>query len=353
MRTWMNAYKRLGKDILSLGLYYAGGVWLFRKLSRWRHGPRVRVLAYHGVNDGPNYLDLFMDVEKFEEQIVFLKRNYDVIALDHLVDLLRRGERPSRDSVVITLDDGFKDYYETVLPLAVKHQVPMTIFLTTGCLDSGQPTFVYFLILAMERARSGSLDLTDLGLGVYSLDSHSKREWAVSRIDKHSRSLDAAVREKLLDAILARLGLSREDDFFKDRMLTWAEVNKMKGSCVSFGAHSVTHPVLSRIPLDEARREIETSRRRIIEETGVAPRVFAYPYGGRADINDDVIKAAQQAGFDAAVVLTNETFSPENLYRIGRVMVTDDMTTSYWGGFAKAVFAAEMSGIFDRLFFRS
>jgi peptidoglycan/xylan/chitin deacetylase (PgdA/CDA1 family) len=63
------------------------------------------------------------------------------------------------------------------------------------------------------------------------------------------------------------------------------------------GAHTLTHPRLSQIPLSRAREEIHSSKKKLEDLFGVPVRHFAYPYGDR---NPEVAAIAKEAGFCTA-----------------------------------------------------
>jgi peptidoglycan/xylan/chitin deacetylase (PgdA/CDA1 family) len=63
------------------------------------------------------------------------------------------------------------------------------------------------------------------------------------------------------------------------------------------GAHTLTHPRLSAIPIPEARNEIAGSKKRLEDLFGVHVKHFAYPYG---DCNDAVVDLVREAGFETA-----------------------------------------------------
>ena len=67
---------------------------------------------------------------------------------------------------------------------------------------------------------------------------------------------------------------AKDDDF-----MTWDQIREMMGNGVDVGNHTVSH--LHMIGRTEAQnlQEIETAQRRLTEELGVAPTLFAYPYG--------------------------------------------------------------------------
>jgi peptidoglycan/xylan/chitin deacetylase (PgdA/CDA1 family) len=57
---------------------------------------------------------------------------------------------------------------------------------------------------------------------------------------------------------------------------------------------------LSSLPPSSQQKEIETSRKELEAYLGRTIRVFAYPYGGRADYNEESVKAVRNAGFSLA-----------------------------------------------------
>jgi peptidoglycan/xylan/chitin deacetylase (PgdA/CDA1 family) len=86
------------------------------------------------------------------------------------------------------------------------------------------------------------------------------------------------------------------------RMLTAQAVREMSQSgLVEFGAHTHTHPILSRLSTEECKNEIELSIRRVEEITGRVCRFFAYPFGGLEDYSQDAVDILRNLGVRAAV----------------------------------------------------
>ena len=63
------------------------------------------------------------------------------------------------------------------------------------------------------------------------------------------------------------------------------------------GAHTLTHPMLTRLTLRDAREEIFVSKRKLEDLFGVPVRHFAYPFGDR---NDAVRDLVEEAGYETA-----------------------------------------------------
>ena len=78
---------------------------------------------------------------------------------------------------------------------------------------------------------------------------------------------------------------------------SWDQIREMQAAGVEIGSQSHTHPHMHQIDLEKARQEIETSNNRFIEELGMKPTLFAYPYGEYTPAIRDLMK---EMGFYAA-----------------------------------------------------
>lgn len=66
------------------------------------------------------------------------------------------------------------------------------------------------------------------------------------------------------------------------------------------GAHTCTHPRLSRIPRDRAREEIVAGKKKLEDRFGLPIEHFAYPFG---DYDDGVADLVREAGFKTACTM--------------------------------------------------
>ena len=69
--------------------------------------------------------------------------------------------------------------------------------------------------------------------------------------------------------------LTRTD--FMPRPLDWREVKEMQAQGIEFGSHTITHPMLSQVSLDVARREIGESKRMLEDRLGTDGAVLLLP----------------------------------------------------------------------------
>jgi peptidoglycan/xylan/chitin deacetylase (PgdA/CDA1 family) len=74
-------------------------------------------------------------------------------------------------------------------------------------------------------------------------------------------------------------------------LMSWPDVQRARASGFEVGAHTRTHPDLTRLSSAQVEDEIEGSAARVFKEIGERPRRFAYPYGY---VNDDVANVARR-----------------------------------------------------------
>jgi peptidoglycan/xylan/chitin deacetylase (PgdA/CDA1 family) len=153
------------------------------------------------------------------------------------------------------------------------------------------------VIESIRQAKS-PLDLEDLGLGLVPLATSDERRAAIDRLLSHVKYLAPQERERLVAQIAERAHAHLPTDL----MMTSAKVHALHRAGMEIGAHTLSHPILARIGVDEARREIDTGRRRIQEIVASPIRLFAYPNGKPGtDYRREHVALVRELGFDAAV----------------------------------------------------
>jgi peptidoglycan/xylan/chitin deacetylase (PgdA/CDA1 family) len=97
----------------------------------------IRVLMYHNVENVPSN-PYSVSTNMFEEQLKYLRGNYDVLSLPEAFQFLTKQKELKSLAIVITMDDGYSCIYENAFPLLRKYSVPAGVFLTTGAWQSGE-----------------------------------------------------------------------------------------------------------------------------------------------------------------------------------------------------------------------
>jgi peptidoglycan/xylan/chitin deacetylase (PgdA/CDA1 family) len=209
---------------------------------------------------------------------------------------MKAGTLPER-AACITFDDGYADNYRVAMPILQQHGLTATFFISTGFLDGGR--MWNDTIIEVIRAYSSSeLDLTSLGLGTHSLASTDAKKAAISALINQIKYLPIDERISITEKIaqLAQMSLP------VDLMLTAFEVKAMRQAGMQIGAHTVSHPILARLPEHLAHIEIKNSRNVLEQILGERIGLFAYPNGKPGeDYTLETVSVVQNLGFDGAV----------------------------------------------------
>jgi peptidoglycan/xylan/chitin deacetylase (PgdA/CDA1 family) len=258
-------------------------------------------------------------VEDFEYQIRYLYSKCNVMPLDEMLLHLQAKKTLPPKTVAITFDDGYKDNYTNAYPILRKYSLPAIIFLTTCHIDTGELIWsdkVKYAIMNTGRER---VELK--GLGMYSLHSHDDRKQAYFDIVSKLKEFLQDEKNLMIKKLLTKLAVSIPNDLGKEVGLSWDEIREMSNNGITFGAHTVTHAILTKLPLEETRKEILESKKRIEEEVGMPVTTFSYPNGGPADFNNEIKSILKQNGFMYAVTASPpKLVTPDtDLWELGRI----------------------------------
>ena len=155
----------------------------------------------------------------------------------------------------------------------------------------------------VARARIGKLDF-DLGKKRFSavLGTRELAYKAAGRLTEALKLVSDVERRRVLQEVERIVGADlpgRAPAAFAP--MTWDDVRNCARQGVSFGPHTVTHPIMSRLDDASARWEIERSWVRLRTETSAAVPIFCYPNGGVTDVSAREPANLRALGFDSAV----------------------------------------------------
>jgi peptidoglycan/xylan/chitin deacetylase (PgdA/CDA1 family) len=259
---------------LFFALLHSAGV---SRLVAWAYRRRVVFLCYHSVTESPHPAadepELHTPLASFTAQLDYLQRHRRVIPLGEYLAARRGGHKLPDYSAVLTFDDGTRNFLTVVAPLLAERGLAAAAFVITG--------------KATERDGSAA----------------PARGW--TRDDDHS-------------------------------YLSWAEVRDLaRRPGIEIGSHSRTHPDLTALAPEEARRELAESLAELTAQTGNPSPSLAYPHGRTSP---EVCEMARSLGYACAFadgLGANDMAT--DLYALRRVVIAgdDDLAT----------FAARVSGV--------
>lgn len=284
----------------------------------------TRILMYHRVLDRTTVFDSpfnIVSTENFEAQMHYLAKNYDCLSLEDFADIARVGRPTPRRSVVITFDDGYRDNYVSAFPALLKYGLPATFFVSSDPIGTDELLWPDRVSAVLNMAGSREIEA---GLaGPLRCDLRSDAIGAHLAIHTQLKLLPVAERE----ATIARLAGALNVDLGAIRyasMLSWDEIREMDEAGMSIGSHTRSHPVLSRLPVEEIERELRESKETIERQLGHTVRTFAYPCGSPSDIDQRVVASARQHYEAAVTTFPGLCTTSDDLHLLRRIHVDND-----------------------------
>jgi peptidoglycan/xylan/chitin deacetylase (PgdA/CDA1 family) len=278
--------------------------WGFRLFGPLLRAPGVAVLTYHRILGDDRSLS-GLPVESFAAQMRWLREHCRPISADALVEQAS-ASHPAKPAVLVTFDDGYRDYHDHAYPVLKELGIPALVFLATSFIDHGGMLWTDAIQWAALSTRRDRVKLPWSDASPTALPNARARAELGERARAHLKTLPDAARRAALEALLAELG----DPPRRERlMLNWDEVRRTM-DLTQFGGHTHTHPILSRLSREQAETEIRTCRDRIAAETGQTPTTFAYPNGRPADYTPETQAILKRHGFGLVFTTTRGLAGP-------------------------------------------
>jgi peptidoglycan/xylan/chitin deacetylase (PgdA/CDA1 family) len=320
-KSWKNLAKSVARSLLQKG----GGLHDLRYWNR----DAFRILMYHDFPAStPGLPDLLA------KQCAHLTRYYQVLSMADIARCLRAGKRLPDNAVAVTVDDGNRDFLVNAYPVFRAHQIPVTVFLVSGFLDRKLWLWwdkIDYLVTAAQKPSFVLALSPHLPPEEYTLKTDEERHAAISTIVFALKKHSTPEREEVLRHLSRLLDVEiPAQPPLEMAPMEWSEVRHLADNEMEFGAHTVTHPLLSGIrDTQELIQEIAESKRRMEEELRRPVLHFCYPYGYWDDFNDQTIKVVEACQFHTAVTAEyGLNYRASNPFKLRRISV--EPTTSLW-----------------------
>jgi peptidoglycan/xylan/chitin deacetylase (PgdA/CDA1 family) len=261
-------------------LVQIGCVWFAKRQLRKR-GTVItlafhRVLSAHSFSRTNSLPGILMKEETFRDLLAHIKQHYQPVALENAIP----GQQSEKINVVFTFDDGWRDNYTIVFPIARAYDIPFTIFVCPGVSGQTEP---FWPEQACSLLRALGTNDREISATVEALKGLPRGER-----DRYLSSL----REQALQAGMA------PHPSTEDQVLSSGEILEMHRGGVSFGSHTQTHQILISLPMNLVEGELRQSKSAIEVLLGQPCTTLAYPNG---DWSPEVRDLARHLGFRVGV----------------------------------------------------
>jgi len=290
-------------------------------MRRFRKG--FRILTYHRFPPDA--------VDAFDRQCRHLRRHYQPVPMRDIASSLQAGKPLPRNAIAVTVDDGYRDFYEYAAPVLQAYRIPATFFLVSAFIDRLEWLWWDPLLYALERTARRQIQFGDFG--TVGISSAAEKAAAFGFITEKLKILPNRRRRGLLAELIARLDVPQPRETPAEfAPISWEEARSLRRQGIEFGAHTRTHPILSRLETQrELTDEIVSGKERIERELREPVMHFSYPNGEPADFNDTVLKTVRSAGFSTSVTTVRGLNSPGcDPFLLKRIPVDPVMPPEYF-----------------------
>ncbi len=298
----------------SAGLYRIAG--LFCK----KH---PRILMYHRFSETAEPGKV--SAKAFEWQIQEIRKCYKIYPLSAIVECLRSGNPVPSDAIVLTVDDGYEDFYRVAWPILKALEAPATVYITTRFIDGDLWLWPDKLSYILDNANAKSMRLVfDGNESVYDLDNSDSITVVWTALINRMLRMRPNDRDKLLFDIADELSVNTPSaPIRKYAPMTWENIRELSSSGIAIGAHTRTHPVLSTLTREQAADEIAGSKTDIEKITGEVVHDFCYPNGAHKDYTKETSAIVKDSGYNNAVVSYHDNRSITDVYALRRYGVSE------------------------------
>ena len=273
------------------------GNWIPAALARPFGAPTA--VFFHGVEKticDPVLQTNQHRLDAFEDMARLMKRDFDVLPLTALSDVLKRPEKHAR-ALFLMSDDGYANTLSNAAPVLKSHGLSWTLFVSTHHIDTGDLTPPTLTRLFFLEAAAGDYALPHLPPFLLADDREALAEAAWKTL----KYMDATHATETLVAMKAALaGIDVKTKYPSETFLNWDQVRALKQDGVEIGAHADWHWAMhDGQPADFLREQAMRPKQRVESEIGLC-RFFAYPFGNHGDVGRGAWQAVRDAGYEAA-----------------------------------------------------
>ncbi len=264
---------------------------IFKVLNR-NLSSKIGILLYHECKK-----------ERFARHLKFLKKKFQFISFNELYEQFKNNEEITKPSLVISFDDGSRSFYQNIFPIIKKEEIPVIHYITTGGIKNDG--FYEFWFSRVDR-------LIEKGACI------DKKHLKQIPFHDSLKIIEKKEREYNCES-------TTSDVMLNDQI---KEIDKHDS--ITIGAHTVNHPCLTNISIQEARKEIVESKKHLENLLKHEIKHFAYPNG---DFNEEIVEAVRKAGYKTAVIIGRRWIrinEPLNLFKIPRVFVGSNENSLSW-----------------------
>jgi peptidoglycan/xylan/chitin deacetylase (PgdA/CDA1 family) len=246
--------------------------------------------VYHCVSDENlphvKHIIQYKNTRQFEEDLDCLSRHFQFVSWSEFKDFVKGNFKPKKKIALLTFDDGFREFYDTVFPVLERKGIYACNFINPAFIDNHELMFrckASLILDAVETSKTFDPEVYQL----LALENQSKEtlKQQILNINYHKKDI--------LDILVGKFEINCEAYLKEYRhYLTTDQLKILTKKGYGISSHSWDHPKYGEISLKE--QMVSTNRSfSYLKENGFLYESFAFPFtdfGVKKEFFDELFK---------------------------------------------------------------
>ena len=241
------------------------------------HRPRPLDGAYEGVSS-----------ELLEECILYAKNaGFEFASVDEVIEQALAKQKPTRPTLCFTLDDGYQDQLDQLVPVLLKHGCKPTLFTIVDMVDGVDWPWDSKISDAIWNSPLRELNI-DVNQHAFKLDLSTAEAKRNSRrqLTRFGKILPASQLDDYVVALLQALNVNPHQPAPSSyQPSNWESLRRAEQAGLRIGSHACSHKVFSALSDAQITQELEWAHALLTRELVNPSRVFCYPSGASSDFS--------------------------------------------------------------------
>ncbi|MBD3203969.1 polysaccharide deacetylase family protein [Candidatus Woesearchaeota archaeon] len=285
--------------------------------------PKIIILMYHRINNLKNINGFFSDVlstspANFERQIKFISKNFRVILLRDIPDIVK-NKKIKNNYLAITFDDGYKDNYDHAFYIMEKHKVKGTFFICPEYISSNKIYWwdeISYIINNNEYEAAADFISNQLDMKL----KKTIPQKLISSVVQKVKYFPIKKRRYFISSLKKRFSYKNINN---NQLLRWENIIEMERSGMEIGAHTNNHSILSTLNYQDQYKEINKSKEILKKKIKKKIKSFSYPNGKKKDFNEKTINILKDLNFKcAATTIVGKNDFSTSMFNLKRIPVS-------------------------------
>lgn len=294
-----------------------------------RHIPRV--FFYHSFTNNA-FDDSKVFNETFRWQLEQLSNRWHVLSFGDYLKLIKNEQKVPKYTVVLTIDDGYLDFFTFAYPLLKEFKMRATLFVTVRFISGRYWLWHDILKYILIRSKKSFIELTfnkqiiKINL---SDDKNIKEKW--NKISNFCITLEDNIKWQFIEYLIKETGVALPiNPPYPYNAVNFDQLEEMSKNGVEIGAHTMTHPILSQVKDKDLSYEIRYSKKVLEEKLKINIISFCYPNGMPQDISEKAVLEVKRTNYLGSCVTSPYIKRQIDPYKIPRLGINGDKIDFLW-----------------------